>query len=234
MEWSSDVAAADWWIERLRPFSDYVVGSMIPAGFDAITRVFHPVEDATGTHVRWSELAAANGRVAHPQMQLHCIASRPGEPIPPEQQPSASPGSLPIEQARTLATILASTGSIGPTWFGFTTIDTRFHQPATAHLPVAGTPSREYFLMRSTLTAFDEVCSFANGGGLDPIVLEAPSIWWPEDRSWFVFSDVDFTFSYVAGNNEVIEAIEQSDDLEAFRSGYDHRGTVDADTINTP
>ena len=234
VEWSRDVAAADWWIERLQSFTNYVVGSMIPNGFGAITRIFHPIEDQEGTDHRWSDLATANGRIAHAQMQFHRIACRPGEQREPEGVPHVHWGSLPLRTARALATILASTGSTGPIWYGFTTIDSSFHQPATADLPAAGTPSRTYYLIRSTLAAIDETCRFANDRPLDSPGIEGPTIWWPEDRSWYVFSDVDFAWSHVGGTTALVEAIETSPDLEAIRSGYDHRGTSDADTINTP
>ncbi len=236
MEWSDDVGAADWWIERLQPFSNYVVGSMIPGGFEAITRIFHPIEDepAEGDELRWSDLAAANERVAHAEMQLHRIASRIGEHRHDDDVPIVSWGTLPLSKMRALASVLASTGSTGPVWFGFTTINSGFRQPATAALPAAGTSSRRYFLIRSTLAAVNEVCRFANDRPLDSPGIDAPTIWWPEDRSWYVFSDTDFAWSYVGGTTAVVEAIEASSDLEAIRSDYHHRGTFDADTINTP
>jgi hypothetical protein len=234
VEWSNDVTAADWWIDRLQPFSDHVVGSMVPAGFEAITRIFHPIEDREGRELRWSDVAAANQRVVHAQMQLHRIVSRAGAPNLPNNTPDAWWGSLPIRKARSLAAALASSGSGGPVWFGFTTIDSTFDQPATAELPAAGTPSRKYFLIRSTLAAIDEVCRFASDRPRDSPIFEAPTVWWPEDRSWYVFSDVDFAWSYVGGSSALVEAVEKSSELEAIRSDYDHRGTFDADTINTP
>lgn len=233
VEWSDDVTAADWWIDSLRPFSDYVVGAMIPAGFEAITRIFHPIEDDEGRELRWSDLAATNKRVPHAQMQLHRIASRVGERNRPDDVPHVWWGSLPIGKAHALAEVLVSSGSTGPVWFGCTTIDSTFHQPATAGLQAVGTPSREYYLIRSELAALDDVCRFASDRPLDWPVSEAPTVWWPEDQSWYVFSDVDFAWSYVGGTSALAEAIEKSPDLEAIRSDYDHKGTFDADTINT-
>ena len=229
---SNVVTAADWWVDRLRPFSDHVVGSMIPAGFETITRIFHPIEDDEGRELRWSDLAAANERVAHAQMQLHLIASRAGEQIRDRDLPHVWSGSLPIGKAQALAEVLESRGPTGPVWFGFTTIDSTFHQPATAELRTAGTPSRQYYLIRSTLAALEEVCRFACDRPLDWPIFETPTVWWPEDRSWYVFSDIDFAWSYVGGTATLAEAIEKSPDLEAIQSDYDHSGTFD--TINTP
>jgi hypothetical protein len=235
MEWSTEVTEADWWINRLQPFRDHVVGSMIPAGFEAITRIFNPIDDDGRTETRWSDVAAANGRVAHGQMQLHRIASQVGEPVDDRaRQPHVWWGGIPAPEARALARVLTSTGSSGPTWFGFTTINSTYDPPTGADWPAAGTRSRKYYLIRSTLSELDEVSRFASGDPAERGHTEAPTVWWPQDRSWYVFSDVDFAWSYVAGSTALIEAIEDSPELEAIRSAYDHRGTFDADTINTP
>ena len=36
------------------------------------------------------------------------------------------------------------------------------------------------------------------GRGMNSSYLQ-PDLWWPEDRSWFVSTDVDFWSTYVAG-----------------------------------
>ena len=73
---------ANWLVERLHPFGQDT-GSIVPEGFEAYCRVFHPHAD---TGERWSEIAARNGRVAHAEMQFHLIsrlaAPRPTGAIP--------------------------------------------------------------------------------------------------------------------------------------------------------
>ena len=139
-----------------------------------------------------------------------------------------------MPEAHALARVLISAGSTGPTWFGFTTINSTYDTQAGADQPAAGTRSRAYYLIRSTLAELDDVTRFAADLPAERSASEAPTVWWPQDRSWYVFSDVDFAWSYVAGSTALIEAIEESTELEAFRSAYDHRGTFDADVINTP
>ena len=72
---SDEVEAADWIHGRLHPFAQDV-GSVVPTGFGAYARIFHP---ARGPHppkveVRWSEVAAWSGKTVHPEMQFHSIA----------------------------------------------------------------------------------------------------------------------------------------------------------------
>jgi hypothetical protein len=53
------------------------VGEIIPTGFDAYVRIFHPAREGDAMEPRlWSELPERNGRVAHPEMQLeHIVGS---------------------------------------------------------------------------------------------------------------------------------------------------------------
>ncbi|MGF1600298.1 MAG: hypothetical protein ACFCVK_25935 [Acidimicrobiales bacterium] len=139
MEWSDRTDAADWWVARLRPFHHYVVGSLLPAGFDAVTCIFHPIDDEElGTQLSWGELAAANGRIVHAEMQLHRIASRPGRRGRSDALPTVAWGSLPAPEMHALASTLQSQGSTGVVWFGFSDIDATFHNESTARIGRAG------------------------------------------------------------------------------------------------
>lgn len=62
-----DARAAGWISSRIRSF-DHTVGSIVPPGFDAYARVFHPAYVRSGDRevtVRWASVAAANGREMH-------------------------------------------------------------------------------------------------------------------------------------------------------------------------
>lgn len=66
--------------------------------------------------------------------------------------------------------------------------------------------------------------------GLHPVV--APTLWWPEDQSWFVAGDSDFAWTYVAGPEALIEAIESSPSWRRFvRRSMD--GTLSTATCST-
>jgi hypothetical protein len=72
--WRHDVSPADWIGPRLHPFN-VDTGSVIPDGYEAYGRLFHPVEPQwPETRVKtWTEVAAENGRISHPEMQFHMI-----------------------------------------------------------------------------------------------------------------------------------------------------------------
>jgi hypothetical protein len=80
---SSEVAAADWVREAVDPFEAWTVGSIVPPGFAAYVRVFHPVEQwgegSSGELAHWSEVATASGKVMHPHAEFERLV-RPSDP----------------------------------------------------------------------------------------------------------------------------------------------------------
>lgn len=45
---------------------------------------------------------------------------------------------------------------------------------------------------------------------------QTPNLGWPEDRSWFVASDIDLAWTYVRGAEALIEALVSDDRIEAI------------------
>src|SRR5207253_6762341 len=95
----------------LHPFAQDV-GSIVPDGFDAYARIFHPAwkfVDSEMTELRWSDIAERNGRTVHAEMQFHSIATpAPGRPHEPEawdQDPQL--GVVARTQAKALVALLA-------------------------------------------------------------------------------------------------------------------------------
>jgi hypothetical protein len=108
---SDRTEAADWIAERLHPFAKDV-GSVIPPGFDAYARIFHPAwnwPNREEIEVRWSYVAAGTGRTVHPEMQFHAIA----DPLPGRetdaQRWNGEPrlGVLSAQQANALIALLS-------------------------------------------------------------------------------------------------------------------------------
>jgi hypothetical protein len=116
----TDVGPADWVVQGVRDF-EYDVGSLVPTTFAVYARLFHPAyvpvespkiagDGAQEVHcgdrymwekeVRWSEVAAANGRVAHRAMDWQAIIGswelhhQPGvwDQEPEEGVATAAPG----------------------------------------------------------------------------------------------------------------------------------------------
>jgi hypothetical protein len=68
-----DGSSAGAWIEpRLRGRFG-AVGIHVPRGYAAYARICHPPTDEAGKRVRWSDVAHATGRRAHPAMQWHAL-----------------------------------------------------------------------------------------------------------------------------------------------------------------
>jgi hypothetical protein len=86
-------------------------------------------------------------------------------------------------------------------------------------------PGRNYVLTR---TPCRSVCEL-NHSPLDV----APSLVWPEDRAWFVGSEIDFDSTIVAGSEECITALLSEDGLEVVRVEPEDRLDIDGDVLNT-
>lgn len=62
--------------------------------------------------------------------------------------------------------------------------------------------------------------------------LLSPNLWWPQDRTWCVATNVDLMASYVGGSRQCVEAILASPELEAFEVSAEMNVQWDSDTIN--
>jgi hypothetical protein len=228
-----DLSAARWIEERLWPWgpgsgrADYRVGCVVPDGFAAYARVLHPAyreTDHAFEPVRWSTVASWTGKVAHPQMQFLRIANlRRGE--------YPSWGMLPLEgsphpdEAERLAGILrAFTGQpercFFALWEGFGVPELQ----AFATYPRINVPHRAYFLFHGPIGA---VPTLSFGSFRHP-----PNLWWPEDQTWCVASEIDLPETYVGGTAECIARVLADPTLEAFPTSLEARADIDGDVIN--
>jgi hypothetical protein len=219
--WFDDVAAGDWIAARLHPFVQDT-GSVIPEGFDAYARLFHPI----GDDGRWADMAASNHRIAHPEMQLHQISAPAGEPARAwnDRSLSVSWGSLPIEPRRALVEILTpATTTPDRCWFavweGFADVD---HGGVAARVAL---PGRSYLFASGPVEAGSTLLS---GASFD----QSPNLWWPDDRAWFVATEIDYAWTYVGGSEATIAAVLADDRLEALPARLTDLPFADADTIN--
>ena len=62
--------------------------------------------------------------------------------------------------------------------------------------------------------------------------LDGPNIWWPEDCSWCVSTDIDLESTYIGGSEECIERLLNHPSLEVLRTTSDAPVYMEADTIN--
>lgn len=232
IEWLEDVSAADWIAARLHPFAQDA-GSVVPEGFEADARLFHPSESQPdGRRWRWSEIAAINGHDVHPQMLFDTI-SRPADDAADDIEWDAPwTGSLPLPERAVLVDLLRpATTTPDDCWFcvwdGFGGLDT---QGVTARVRL---PQREYLLRRGPVeTALDptprrqgpgySVFTFTPIGApeapLPDIFWEdqSPNLWWPADRAWIVATEIDHDYSYIGGTSALIRTILDHPALEAL------------------
>jgi hypothetical protein len=64
-------------------------------------------------------------------------------------------------------------------------------------------PGREYYLLQGSVASVVEIVEPGPPAGL----WRQPDLWWPEDRSWIVCTDVDLWCNYVAGSAALITVV---------------------------
>lgn len=83
-------------------------------------------------------------------------------------------------------------------WFGIWEghgFENRGTEGQLATLPRFALPHRTYYLLSGHASAATAIEEPGGSGRWRP-----PDLWWPDDRSWFVATDVDFWCNYVAGS----------------------------------
>jgi len=247
IEYVDDVTPASWIAERLHPFAQDA-GAIIPPGYDAYARVFHPATRRVGRFERpvtWRQIADANLRVYHSEMQFGALVG--ASPLRRQPQPALFDrwpvnGSLPLDVARALVAVLERY-TAEPCWFAawegwgdpvFATIagskDASAPPPGTLiERPKRATfklPGRGYYIARGQLTsALETVYGVASH-------YQSASIWWPDDRAWCVATEVDFDWTYVGGSTECIAAVLAHPEIEALPARASDGVRWDSDHIN--
>lgn len=252
---SDAIEAAGWIPGRLNPFAKNV-GSIVPTGFEAYVRIFHPAWLGAmypGIEMRWSEVAAANGRIVHPEMQFQAIATlapgRPGVPISWDYEPRL--GLLSAVQARALVDMITPrTTNPNACWlclwegYGYSTaISVTAVWFSTEHEPRPSQPPQQppgtalfgellKHRKRVSLPGRDYLLfkgSVAEAQGWE----DGPNLWWPEDRAWCVASEIDFPYTYVGGSKALIDDILRHPDLESVPATVEDGVNANSDKINS-
>jgi hypothetical protein len=225
--WLRDVSPAAWIGPRLHPFAQDI-GSVIPQGFAAYARIFHPVELDGSRRERWSDVAARNGRIVHSEMQFHMIASPRGETPSVRDQRGHRPrtGTLLIEQGRILVEHLRqATTTPGVCWFamweGFGGLDDGGIRERVE------LPNRNYLLYSGAIDRALEP-------RMDPFPFDqSPNLWWPEDRAWFVATEIDFDSTFVGGDDRLVATLVTDKRLEVLPIALSAKADDAADRVNS-
>jgi hypothetical protein len=229
-----DISSGAWIAASLRD-SLTDVGSLVPPVFEAYARVFHPAvryddldDDLDDVDVTWAEVAAFNGRTAHPAMQWISITGswefRGSEDQPGMWNDAPAEGHLPGPVAARLAAVL-SRHTTTPTdcWFGLWS----GYGYGAAQAPTLVLPGRDHWLVRGPVELA------ARNFAPEPFEQSA-NLWWPADRAWFVATDLDLMSTYVGGSAACVADLLATDGLEAAGVAPDQRVSWDADTVNPP
>lgn len=121
VEWSNDVSAADWIVDRLHRFPSDVawdVGSFVPDGFPAYARSLHPAwrtEPGRRVKVRWADLARTAGPTLHATTRFEELES---SAVTHDTEPPLD-GTLEEDELDAFVELLAAfTSSPQSCWFG--------------------------------------------------------------------------------------------------------------------
>ena len=229
IEWLHDISPADWLAARLHPgWAD--TGSVIPEGFEAYTRIFHPVEPdhLDDRRQRWGDIAHAAKRIVHPEMQFHMISRPVGQPAPEGYHPGIGPswGSLPTpERAALVALLRPATTTPDRCWFclweGRGGLD---DHGVTERVRL---PGRDYLFHAGPVEM-----ALASPPGLEPWD-QSPNLWWPDDQAWCVATEIDHAWTYVGGTSQLVDQLLADDRLETLPARLTDQPFYDSDLLNT-
>ncbi len=200
--------AGRWIADAVRAAPPDTVAALVPAGFAAHARVFHPAvryEDDDDVHVRWDEVAAANGTTPHRLMQWPGITGS-WEFLDQADQPGVwndapAEGHLAAHVAREVAAVLGRhTADPGDCWFGW-------DDGGAADLPRLLLPRADLLLVPGP------VSRAADNFAPEPREQSA-ALWWPADRAWCVVTDVDLRSTYVGGSAACIAELSATCGIE--------------------
>lgn len=252
-------AGTDWIRPRLSRRIGYVSG-VVPAGFDGYARLLHPIdggdEDDHGAR-RWTEVADMFGTTVHPLVQWHALLKR-SRGANDWTLDGAGPdrGNLPPTVLRPLLDVLSRhTGTPEDCWFGVwdgyggridglsrsdyastpTSSDQDDADPnaaPTVDSPDLILPGRDYLIGRGPLTGAADIT--VHWPGEVWIGQQSPNVFWPQDRAWFVASEIDFDSTLIGGSDYLMNELAATPGLEIWPVQPGDSLTIDADHINTP
>lgn len=211
----SDASVGEWIGDGLLA-QGFLVGAFIPAGFEAYARLLHPAfEDRPRVReptVRWAEIAAQAGASLRGDTSWRELTGDPADWTPHDPDE----GSLPQSQAEALVSLLRPMTATPDScyfgvWEGWGGVE--LHWPGAAQLWLPH--GRTCLLLQGSIE--DAAQPF------NPPSRQSANLWWPEDRSWLVATEIDFHWTYIGGSASCIAQILADPRLETQPTGPHER-----------
>jgi hypothetical protein len=194
------------------------VCDVIPDGFAAYARVFHPLSfESHGAEreVRWHEIASANGRSLAEEVQALQLSQDPSEFSRSGERlwtTGAEQGSMPLKTAQLLVDVLRPhTDSPEHCWFGLWEGWADDLPDELRSAAVLQVPERHMYLHEGTID--DALRNLSSWKWR----YRSPNLWWPDDRRWCVATAIDFRWTYVGGSSECVTELLSNPSLEGVR-----------------
>jgi hypothetical protein len=250
-----DGVAVGAWIEPRLDGCAGKVKEQVPKIYDAYARIFHPASDERGNPVTWGEVAATLGTTAHREMQWHAIVgTHDHSDFTGSKWSGGNPTISELDEApltALCAILVQHTGSPERCLFGVSTIHAGVEEEFP-HEPLFHLPHRDFAILVGPLSGVDQIDisnSHSTSARFSFLVSKAdrpspehdpssgawgvaPNLIWPDDRAWFVATEYDFDSTLVGGSNDLIDAIVQSSELEAWEVDPEVSLQADADRVN--
>lgn len=228
---AAGVGAADWLVAGIHGFAESVL-SLVPSGFAAYARVFHPGYRNVGEDevrpVPWAEIAAATGARMHAGAQLEAInrGEYPSAPQPGIYDHGPTIGSLPKELARSVAQVLgAHTGTPESCWFAVWDGYGAARGSEVAEAPRFHLPNRDYHLLHGPVDALGR-------GMFEGLIWQSPNLCWPDDHAWCLASEIDHYSSYIGCEHTCLDALLEHGEIEALPIDQSTGISFDSDALN--
>lgn len=223
---------ADWWLDQLDDWqSGLRVSCFVPRSLPVVCHLLHPWEDQAGRPVGWRDVVEVADVADRAELARRVAGAHHGMEAPVETAPFGEPheGQLDRHTAQALVDILASATTTPEdvffaVWHGWGDMPpARF--PGAAQLD---TQARGHFLLRGPLEgALTSVSASSVGTG--PV----SGIWWPADRAWFVHSEIDLDWTFIAGTETLVHELHRHPGLEVLSTTHDaHANQLDPDVPN--
>jgi hypothetical protein len=209
-----DVEPALWVAERCRGAWG-TVGALVPNDYPSVVRLHAPdqdLDDWWGAYRRLFDTVAAFGEqhTASPETawfavwEGHGFASGTRMYVWTESghPDAAARGELEAERARWLEEDNRRRAEV---------------RDALAVLPRFHVPHRTHFLLSGPVDAVVDLCEPGS-----PERWQRPDLFWPDDRRWFVATDVDFWSLYVAGTPEFVADVAHGVDVPTEMVTFEH------------